>query len=117
MTSDPIIREIAAERRRQIEGEGWSPEHDDEHAADGHDNGPSLPQAAACYAAHAGGRREFVHAKGRLADRVQPRGWPWDVDWWKPKDARRNLIRAAALLVAEIERLDRANSQDKSNDQ
>ena len=31
----------------------------------------------------------------------------WSKDWWKPKDKRRDLIRAAALIVAEIERLDR----------
>jgi hypothetical protein len=29
-------------------------------------------------------------------------------EMWKPEDRRRDLIRAAALLVAEIERLDRA---------
>lgn len=34
--------------------------------------------------------------------------WPWALEWWKPKDNRRNLIRAAALVIAEIERLDRA---------
>jgi hypothetical protein len=27
--------------------------------------------------------------------------------WWKPKDRRRDLVRAAALIIAEIERLDR----------
>lgn len=27
-----VIDEIAAERRRQIEVEGWTPEHDDQHA-------------------------------------------------------------------------------------
>lgn len=32
-----VIDEIAAERRRQIEVEGWTPEHDDEHP-DGHMN-------------------------------------------------------------------------------
>ena len=31
----------------------------------------------------------------------------WDSEWWKPKDRRRDLIRAGALIVAEIERLDR----------
>jgi hypothetical protein len=34
--------------------------------------------------------------------------WPWSVQWWKPKDRRRDLVRAGALIVAEIERLDRA---------
>lgn len=31
-------------------------------------------------------------------------------DWWKPKDRRRNLVKAGALIVAEIERLDRLAS-------
>jgi len=34
-------------------------------------------------------------------------GWPWNMVWWKPKNYRRDLVKAAALLVAEIERLDR----------
>lgn len=36
--------------------------------------------------------------------------WPlsWAKSWLKPKDRRRDLIRAAALIIAEIERLDRA---------
>lgn len=34
--------------------------------------------------------------------------WPWADDWYKPGDARRNLVKAGALIVAEIERLDRA---------
>jgi hypothetical protein len=34
--------------------------------------------------------------------------WPWDRKWWKPKDRRRDLVRAGALILAEIERLDRA---------
>ncbi|HEY1244085.1 MAG TPA: hypothetical protein VGF29_04560 [Hyphomicrobiaceae bacterium] len=32
--------------------------------------------------------------------------WPGDLAWWKPKDRRQGLIAAAALIVAEIERLD-----------
>ena len=35
--------------------------------------------------------------------------WPWAAEWWKPKDCRRNLVRAGALILAEIERLDRKN--------
>lgn len=79
-----VIEEIAAERRRQVEREGWTPEHDDQH------NEGGLSRAAACYA---------TSSKG---------GWPWSDADWKPKDRRRDLIRAAALIVAEIERLDRA---------
>ena len=82
-----VIDEIEAERRRQIDVEGWTPEHDDQHA-DG-----SLAQAAACYAIGS------------------PLYWPWDCKWWKPKGERRDLVRAAALIVAEIERLDRGEAR------
>jgi hypothetical protein len=84
-----VIDEIAAERRRQIEVEGFSAAHDDRHAEG------ELAEAAACYAVR------------RLNAR-----WPWDLEWWKPKGIRRNLIKAAALIIAEIERLDRAAANE-----
>lgn len=34
--------------------------------------------------------------------------WPWDEQWWKPSTARRDMVKACALGLAEIERLDRA---------
>lgn len=89
------IEDIAAERKRQIEAEGWTVAHDDEH-----DEG-QLTRAAACYAM---GRTRFGDAYG-------PENlWPWDNEWWKPGSYRRNLVKAGALIVAEIERLDRASS-------
>jgi hypothetical protein len=91
-----VIDEIAAERRRQIEVEGWSPEHDDEHDED------QLAKAAIVYAAPDWLRQFF--------DANDIRIWPWDADWWRPNGRRRDLIRAAALIVAEIERLDRASN-------
>jgi hypothetical protein len=94
-----VIDEIAAERRRQIDVEGWTPEHDDLHSAG------DLACAAGCYALHAGQSKA-----GRAAEGYAPADWPWDPEWWKPKDPRRDLIRAAALIVAGIERLDRAAS-------
>lgn len=94
-----VIAEIAAERRRQIEVEGWTPEHDDLH-----DCG-ELAQAAAAYAFHNTDAENFQPA----AESLFPTNW--DADWWKPKNPRRDLIRAAALIVAEIERLDRAQQK------
>ncbi|GGJ13984.1 hypothetical protein [Neoroseomonas lacus] len=99
-----VIDEIAAERRRQIEGEGWSPERDDSVQSDG-----QLAAAAGCYALHAAGIRLMAHAPRA------PRNWPWHPSWWKPKDRRHDLIRAAALIVAEIERLDRAMAKCDSD--
>lgn len=95
------IGDIAAERKRQIEVEWWDAEHDDHH-----DNG-GLALAAACYASLAA-----VSASERLpldlyAKAESPFRWPWERKWWKPKNPRRDLVRAAALIVAEIERIDR----------
>ena len=89
-----VILEVARERERQMAVEGWTAEHDDTHSCG------ELAEAAACYAAPA------PHGVRPLS--VEPPNlWPWSREWWKPKDRRRNLVRACALIVAEIERLDR----------
>ena len=85
------IDDIAAERHRQIEQKGWTPEHDAAHI------GEELAAAAACYA---------LPSEYRPAD-CCPAEWPWADIWWKPGDRRRELVKAAALIVAEIDRLDR----------
>lgn len=97
--------DIHDERARQKSKEGWTVEHDDEHT-DG-----SLADAAACYALTG---LAMVARFQRNADGGQlighcPSLWPcsWHPKWWKPKDRRRNLVRAGALIIAEIERLDR----------
>lgn len=94
--STAVVAEIAAERRRQVKVEGWAPEHDDKHDAG------DLLTAAVCYA-----QRRMDESRFGIWTPTAPAAWPWDVCWWKPKDRRRDLIRAAALIVAEIERLDR----------
>ncbi|HFX1570606.1 TPA: hypothetical protein ACID4M_005627, partial [Pseudomonas aeruginosa] len=42
-----------------------------------------------------------------------PAIWPFSAKWWKPRDARANYMRAGALILAEIERLDRAAAPGK----
>lgn len=81
--------DVQAERRRQINVEGWTPEHDDLYCA------AELPRAAAAYILNG-------------ANDEAPAIWPFVVKWWKPRDARSNYVRAGALILAEIERLDRA---------
>lgn len=96
-----VIEEVAAERDRQKSVEGWTVEHDD-----GHRNG-SMARAAAVYAMPRSLREFWIsRVTGTVLDLV----WPidWSREWFKPKDRRRDLIRAAALIVAEVERLDRA---------
>ena len=96
---------IAAERQRQIDAEGWTPEHDDEHKAG------ELSIAACCYAE--------VLPNNFTRGFNAPSAWPWSHRFsnpsWKPKssghanDPKRiaDLVRAGALIAAEIERLQR----------
>jgi len=100
------IADIAAERQRQMAIEGWSPEHDDKHT-DG-----SLARAASVYADP---DPQMVTDGWPGGQKPRPVRWPlsWGFRWWKPKDRRRDLVRAGALIVAEIERLDRLSSLPK----
>lgn len=87
------IELIAAERQRQIEEEGWTEEYDKEHV-----NG-ELALAAACYVM-------FESARNSNAFRLKSI-WPWETAAWKPSpdDRIRELVKAGALIVAEIDRL------------
>jgi hypothetical protein len=87
--------DVLAERRRQVEQEGWSPAHDDEHGSG------QIAAAAGCYALYSD---SYPNAG------EPPPAWPWDAQWWKPKDYRRDLVRAAALILAEVEHIDRADA-------
>ncbi|MFG8585062.1 hypothetical protein ACEOVL_21345 [Pseudomonas aeruginosa] len=89
--------DVQAERRRQVEAEGWTPEHDDLYCA------AELPRAAAAYILNG-------------ANDEAPAIWPFSAKWWKPRDARSNYVRASALILAEIERLDRAAPGKEGND-
>lgn len=91
--------DVLAERRRQVEAEGFTAEHDDAHIRG------ELGAAAACYA-----------VPSRERDAAFDSHWPetWDESWWKPTGAasdltarRRDLVTAGALILAEIERIDR----------
>ena len=93
----PAVLDVLAERVRQVEVEGCTPEHDDEHK-DG-----QLASASASYAVASMRPEGFT---------VAPSLWPWDLKWWKPTfNRRRMLVKAGALILAEIERLDRDASR------
>lgn len=98
-----VLVDVAAERRRQIVVEGWTPEHDDTHHTQA-----EMAVAAACYILNGAGSPHPAPPNAR------PTWWPWSIRWWKPKSRRRDLIRAIALLVAEVERLDRATPAQES---
>jgi hypothetical protein len=99
-------QDVLTERRRQVEAEGWTPEHDDTHA-----NG-EIARAAGLYALVAGSdpttyrnARDGYALNDHHAEAMKL--WPWDWSWFKPTNRRRDLVKAGALILAEIERLDR----------
>lgn len=97
-TSDSqAAKDVLEERARQEAVEGWTPEHDDNHKPG------DLAGAGACYASCAFG------GCGGLGT---PAEWPWENKWWKPTTPRRDLVKAAALIIAEIERLDRVEARN-----
>ena len=83
---------IAAERAAQESREGYNPAHDDEH------DDRSLLLAGITYA--------VLEANGDVGAAEQ--WWPWPLREFNPKDPMRNLVRAGALIAAEIDRLQRA---------
>ncbi|WP_143393234.1 hypothetical protein [Fimbriiglobus ruber] len=89
--------DVVAERNRQITSEGWSLAHDDKYDAG------ELINAAIAYVG------QLNHHNPVWWKQY----WPWNMDWYKPKNRRRDVIKAAALLVAEIERIDRLPDQTK----
>ncbi|MWA18073.1 hypothetical protein [Burkholderia pseudomallei] len=84
-------RDVLDERHRQIYAEGWTPAHDDQH------DECEMALAAIVYAESAVGYHPSC-----------PDTWPWSPKWFKPTTPRRDLVKAGALILAELERLDRA---------
>lgn len=102
------IELIVKERERQINEEGWTLELDEQN----HDDG-GLALVASCY---------LVDVVKRISDSylVYPQlnnmikkfsriAFPWDGKYWKPtpQDNVRQLVKAGALIAAEIDRLQR----------
>lgn len=88
---------IGDERVRQIEEEGWTPEHDAEHDAG------ELLSAAACYLF-------LCIFPPHSVSGSPPQMWPDNWRWNPSDDPVRNLVKAGALIAAEIDRLKRAEA-------
>ena len=93
---------IAQERQRQIEEERYSTQEDVLYWAD-----QQLVRAAVCYALPQADR----WARGVNAT---PAYWPWGEKFWKPtpNDRIRELVKAGALIAAEIDRLQAIQKQE-----
>lgn len=108
--------DVLNERIRQVTEEKNSDDDDDRYSEH------TLARAGVCYGligmvgavehdpdSH-GRSRPDVQLSDTIAGAVS-RLWPWRASTFKPKDRRRNLVRAAALLLAEIDWLDRAEAR------
>jgi hypothetical protein len=103
------IELIAAERKRQVK-KGWTAKHDS-----GHTDG-ELSMAASVYAEIASHRTHprrplpLLDAVKEASDR-----WPWNGDELKAEfDPIENLVKAGAMIAAEIDRLQRAKREQHS---
>lgn len=101
-----IARELVEERERQVDVEGFAPARDD--ALPPHE----LSMMAASYAIEPSWRSMAIAA----GDARVPMTWPRTKASWKPRDDRRDLIRAGALILAAIERIDRAAERARPKD-
>lgn len=99
------IELIAEERERQISREGWTAEHDSRYQSG------ELNDAAICYASAVAEMQRGNASLGLIKLHINDYSsvpWPWEDEWWKPSDdPKRNLIKAGALIAAEIDRLQR----------
>ena len=88
---------IAAERKRQIEAEGFTASYDDENSHG------EMALTATCYAMPVFRRYLTTWQQTFILDAH----WYWDRKWWKPtpNNRIRELEKAGALIAAEIDRL------------
>ena len=95
------LLDVAAERCRQVEAEGYDHEHDDSHVND------EIAAMATYYAMPHGARDWDASSAGygkTFGEAIIPEGWAVASSC----DRRRELVKAGALILAEIERIDRA---------
>lgn len=101
MTYSIGVGMIAKERVRQVKKELWSEVHDDQHT-DG-----EMATAAAAYC-----ESSLRDAANDPSDHdfILENCWPvdWGHEWFKPKTPIKDLVRAGALIAAEIDRRLRA---------
>lgn len=81
------IELIEQERKRQIEVEGYDALHD-------------FREPLNCIVSAA-----ISYAMCDIDMEEAEAWWHWDFMYWKPKDRRRNLVRAGALIAAAIDKI------------
>ena len=82
----PGVEAIKRERQRQVIGEGYDEKHDEQH------DPKVFLEAAISY---------FMSALGRKGDSASE--WPFEKEFYKPKDFKRDVERGAALAAAGLD--------------
>lgn len=104
------LKDVVSERNRQRNEEYYSDANDDTYVEN------ELVRASASYVNHVVGRSWLYPSKpSAYTSELVPDLWPWSEQAWKPKSPRQDLVRATALLVADIERLDRKELLNKDD--
>jgi len=93
------IELITKERQRQIEVEGWTPEHDAKH------DECELAWAAVTYALPKSVTNVSRHDDSVFISLKRLFFWPFEIFWFKPTDRITDLVKAGALIAAEIDRI------------
>lgn len=105
--------DVMLERKRQVDGEGYDVAHDDQHSRG------EIALAAAAYAyastlsrTERDWHKDFLYGVRRGFASLINWLWPWEPRQFRHFGRRRSLVVAAALLLAEIERLDRLPKEE-----
>lgn len=96
---------VETERERQI-SKGFDIKHDDSY------NLGELAGAAASYALACTplvGEPDLYTVAGD--GKSMPVTWPWDHKYWQPESEKENLVKAGALIMAQLEKVIRAEKR------
>lgn len=99
----PGVQAIAIERQRQMATERFTSTHDEQYQRG------ELAKAAVAYAQLAAMELD-AGTRGHIGWLNPPAIWPWEAHWWKPVDARRDLVRAGALIAAQLDLIDQRDA-------
>ena len=94
---------IELERHRQISELGWTPEYDSKYEED-----DALMEAAGAYLMASYGNEDFVDMASYC--------WPWPDYPFSPSDKVRNLVKAGALIAAQIDLLQSQKEFNNADD-
>jgi hypothetical protein len=98
----PALQAVLAERIEQIERHGHDAHHDDMH------DGAEIAAAAAAYLVAYRGEADDIPAHLVMTKSLEL--WPWAPETFRPSGEVEMLAKAGALILAELDRVIRAQA-------